>query len=386
MSSTRSQWIGNAVIFAALVLYAGLIVEGLTRAGALRSADESWRPWTVYLLYALVGGVVLRHSARNPIGILVALMGVVPLLGSVGEVVPVRAPTPGLVADLAMWIVGWYFYVFIGAVLLLFHLFPSGRPMPGMWRWCYRIAVLGSGTLVFAYLFGPPDEGINPFEIPIVSAAAPVLEVVIGASLVGAFVTGVAALGVRFRRSRGRERAQLKWFFFSVMVSVAAFYTSALLSKLIPPSLDAAIEGAAFTLPAVGILIAVTRHGLFDIDRIVSRTVSYAVVGLVVVAVYGVPVVVIPEVLGLSSDLSVALATLAVAAVFNPLRRRVQSVVDRAFDRERYDAGQLVAAFSERLQSAVDLGRVTDELARAVFIALRPAAVAVWFGEGGPAR
>jgi hypothetical protein len=382
----RSRWIGNTVIITAALLFLAVIVS-IMRWGVEGNPDFG----TIPLLYAVVGGLVLRHSARNPIGILMAVMGVVTSLGAVADSIALHGAVSGFSGELAAWVRGWYFFVFLGGFIPLFHVFPTGRPLPGVWRWWYRSALLGVGMLVFSMMFGPSDVAseTNPFEVPLLAAVAPVIGPAMGLLMIAGLVTAVLSLGVRFRRSRGREREQLKWFFFSVVLTVGLFLGGPLLAEglgWIPLGLRDFLGVAAFPLPALGIFVAVTRHGLFDIDRIVSRTVSYAVIGLVVAVVYVVPVVVLPEVFRLSSDLAVDGATLAAAAVFNPLRRRVHSVVARRFDRERYDAERVVAEFSGRLQSAVDLGRVTDELGRAVGEALRPAAVALWVAEPSSRR
>lgn len=359
----------------AVLLYLALIILGSRRGGSV------WAIWTVYLLYSSVGGLVLRNSVRNPIGILVAVMGVIPLLGNLAEVVVSRVPPSGLAGDLAEWIVIWYFYSFIGAFTPLFHVFPTGRPMAGVWRWWWRIALVASVLLLVDGMFGHPDEGANPFELPL---EVPGLGFLLMGGLLLGLMTGLISLATRFRRSVHRERAQLKWFFLSVVVAVMVFFGSAILSEglgWIPVGLGEALGGVAFPIPALGILIAVTRHNLFDIDRIVSRTATFGAVAVVIAAVYAIPVVILPEVLGLSSDLSVALATLVAAAVFTPVRRRLQSVAERRFDRQRYDSERVVAAFSGRLQTAVDRERVIHQLGWAVGSALKPASVSVWFSD-----
>lgn len=373
------RWIGNTVIVTAALLFLAVMVSSI-RWGGPGKPDYGT---IILLIYAVVGGLVLRHSARNPIGILLAVMGVVPLLGALAETIAVHDTISGFGGELAAWVRGWFFMVFLGGFVPLFHVFPTGRPLPGIWQWWYRSTLLGVGLMVFLTMFGPSDDAraVNPFEVSFLVAVAPVIDTAMVALMIAGLVTAILSLGVRFRRSRGRERAQLKWFFFSVVLAVVLLFGGRpLVDALgwIPLWLRDLLEIVTYSLPALGIFVAVTKHGLFDIDRIVSRTVSYAVVGLVLAAVYVVPVLVLPEALNLSSDLTVAMATLGALAVFNPLRRRVQSVVARRFDRERYDAERVVAAFSGRLQSAVDLGRLTDELGRTVGEALHPTAVALW--------
>lgn len=388
MKPTHSRWVGTAVIAATGLVLGTLIAEGASRSapiGEIPPLGEYMRILTVYGVYGLIGGLLLRHSVRNPIGILVAVMGLVPLVGNLAEVVLARGSGSSLVLDSAVWIVNWYFYAFFGAFLPLFHLLPTGVVMGGWWKWWARIAIFGYGLLVFMFMFGPPEEcptciGVNPLAIPAVSAAAPVLLIVMGIALVVGLATGVVSLGVRYRRSRGVVRAQLKWVFFGVVTSVALFFGVATITEELglPEAFGQSVAGVAFILPAVGILLAVTRHGLFEIDRLVNRTVTYAATGVVIAAVYAIPVVVLPEALGLSSDLSVAAATLAAAAMFTPLRRRVQSVVARRFDRERYDAERVLAGVAARLQAIADSAAVSLELGSAVAAALRPRSVGIW--------
>jgi hypothetical protein len=127
--------------------------------------------------------------------------------------------------------------------------------------------------------------------------------------------------------------------------------------------------------------VAILKYRLYDIDRIISRTLAYAIVTGVLVGVYAGVVLLATRVLPLSSPVAVAGATLLAAALFNPLRRHVQNLVDRRFNRARYDAGKTVAAFAARLQDAVDLDAVHDDLAGVVHQALEPAHVSVWISQ-----
>ena len=154
-NSDQPSWIGTAVVIGAVTLYLALIGVGLALDEVVWDGLSAW---TIYLLYATVGGLVLRHSARNPIGIFVAVMGVVPLLGNLGEGVAAHAAGADWVRTLAEWVRVWYFFVFLGAFVPLFHVFPTGRPLPGVWRWWYRGALLGSVVLVAGSMFGPSDD------------------------------------------------------------------------------------------------------------------------------------------------------------------------------------------------------------------------------------
>jgi len=193
--------------------------------------------------------------------------------------------------------------------------------------------------------------------------------------------TGLAAvlsLAFRYRRARTAERAQLKWLVYAgAVIMVAALATIPIASS----NLQNAISSGAVALVPVAIGVAVLRYRLYDIDRVISRTVAYAIVTGLLVGIYAGLVLLATQVLGLRTPVAVAAATLAAAALFSPVRRRVQRVVDRRFNRARYDADQTVAAFATRLKDAVNLDSVRDDLAGVVSRALEPAHVSVWISQ-----
>jgi hypothetical protein len=205
-----------------------------------------------------------------------------------------------------------------------------------------------------------------------------------------ALLIGVAAVTVRFARSSGEERQQLKWF-----VTAAALVVATLLPLAITPQLglSTAVTNAAvgalkvaFSLALAclyaAIAIAVLKYRLFDIDRVISRTLGYAFITATLAALYAGLVLLATQVLNLTSQVAVAAATLAAAALFNPLRRRVQHRVDRRFNRARYDADNTVAALAARLQDATDPDEVRSDLIGAVHNALEPAQVSLWLAGG----
>jgi hypothetical protein len=196
--------------------------------------------------------------------------------------------------------------------------------------------------------------------------------------LVIAAMAGAAiALWRRSRRTDESGRIQFKWVLVPFALMIGSIIVLIPLSTFFGESVWLIAVGMYFLVPTA-FSIAVVRHRLLDIDRLVSRTVGYGIVILVIAAVYVVPVVVLPELLGLSSDLAVAVATLAAAAVFAPLRSRVQRRVARRFDRAHYDAERIVSAVSGRMQALTDRGTVSTELGGAAAAALRPRSVSVW--------
>jgi hypothetical protein len=194
-----------------------------------------------------------------------------------------------------------------------------------------------------------------------------------------ALLVSVAALVVRFAKSSGEERLQLKWCATAALVLVVVFVASIWMNSAVVNVL----QSLAFLCLWTAIAIAVLKYRLYDIDRIISRTLAYAIVTGLLVGVYAALVVLATQVLTLKSPVAVAGSTLAAAALFSPLRSRVQRAVDRRFNRARYDADQMVAAFATRLKDAVDLDAVQADLGRVVQRALEPAHVSMWMKHRG---
>jgi hypothetical protein len=273
--------------------------------------------------------------------------------------------------------------VLIGVPLI----FPDGRLLSPRWRWIVVLAVVAYGSSLVAQVFGPDPIGAaevpNPLAVP---ARFPVLEVLDafanGSSVIG-FGAAIAAVVVRYRRGDPIERQQLKWP--AASVALALVFPVAFVA---PPGLAADIAFliglvALLTLP-ICIGIAVLRYRLYEIDRVISRTLSWAIVTGTLLAVFVATVVGLQ---GLLDDLTqggtlaVAASTLVAFALFQPLRRRVQHAVDRRFDRARYDGERTAAGLADRLRHEVDLGAVGVSLTGAVERSLRPTTVGLWLRD-----
>jgi hypothetical protein len=201
----------------------------------------------------------------------------------------------------------------------------------------------------------------------------------------------VARQVLSWRRADGERRQQLKWLMSGAAVCMAAITLIAVggtLSASASPAVQAVLDVVSVGILAlpVSIGVAILKYRLYDIDRIISRTLAYAIVTGLLVGVYAGLVLLATQVFKFHSTVAVAAATLAAAALFNPLRRRVQLVVDRRFNRARYDADRTVAAFAARLKDAVDLDSVRDDLAGVVHQALEPGHVSVWISGRGLRR
>jgi hypothetical protein len=205
------------------------------------------------------------------------------------------------------------------------------------------------------------------------------LQDVLFVALALSLLLSLAGQVVSFRRSSGERRQQLKWLMGGFAAGLAGLGLGIVLGKVTGfwGVVGQVAIVAIFAIP-VSMGVAILKYRLYDIDRVLSRTLAYAIVTGLLVGVYAGLVLLAQEVLRFSSPVAVAASTLAAAALFNPVRRRVQHAVDRRFNRARYDADQTVAAFAARLQDAVDLDAVRDDLAGVVQAALEPAHLALW--------
>ena len=289
-------------------------------------------------------------------------------------------------AEYAGWVQLWIWVPLIALITVyLFLLFPDGHLPSPRWRpvgWLGgAFAIIAIAGLAFYPGSDRPDlPGLrNPLGMT--PAAVPFDAVVAGlAGLLGCAVLAAWSLVVRSRWGTAVQRHQIKWLAYSGCLVALALVPAAALA-LTPGTSARIAAGAAFVAVLavpVAVAVAVLKYRLYDIDRIISRTLAYAIVTGLLLGMYAGLVLLATQVLTIKSPVAVAGSTLAAAALFNPLRRRVQRAVERRFNRARYDADKTVAAFAARLKDAVDLDSVRDDLAGVVHQALEPAHVSVW--------
>jgi len=273
------------------------------------------------------------------------------------------------------WLANWTWLIPVAMLSLLFLLFPTGYLPSRRWRpagWFVN-GVFALATVWM--LIGATRLWAHPFYTSSSPAGLLGLLYLMTAVLISAaLLVSVTALMVRFARSTGEERLQLKWCAAAALVLIVVFIASIWVNSAIVNVL----QSLAFVGLWTAIAVAVLKYRLYDIDRIISRTLAYAIITGLLVGVYAGLVLLATQVLTIQSPVAVAVSTLAAAALFNPLRRRVQQVVDRRFNRARYDTDQMVAGFAARLKDTVDLDSVRDDLAVVVDKALEPAHVSVW--------
>jgi hypothetical protein len=394
---------------AAAVLGGLLLVLIAVDAPLARLADQSVNasggsvPVWISGATGAVGFVVAWRKPGNPLGWIFLLGGFFGALSqdaSFYSVADYRLHHGGLPLG---WVAvltqpGWAPSIALLGLAVL--LFPDGAPPSPRWRWVLwaylAVAMLwigGAAVVSAGAVIGHHVRVDSSGNLPALSGGPPgpdgwfgIVESVFFPLLAACWLASLAAQAASFRRSSGERRQQLKWL-LSGAAAGAAGLTFALLLRgnhgLL--SLLGSIAGVVglLALP-VSMSVAIFKYRLFDIDPIVSRTLAYAVVTGLLLGVYAGLVVLATQVLPFSTPVAVAASTLAAAALFSPLRRRVQRVVDRRFNRTRYDADRMIAAFSARLADATDLDTVRGDLLAAVRQAVEPAHASVWMSGARP--
>jgi hypothetical protein len=349
---------------------------------------------------ASVGAILVLRRPGNVIG-LVLMVGAILSAGTLftwvsGASLAEQRGNHDLLAGVVSLIgaLGFMPSMFVGGPLLAL-LFPNGRLPGGRWRWPVGAIVAAIVVLSATGLRhpGPIASTVvdNPFGASGFSGSEAFWTIVLTlffASLPVALLLGVAAVIVRFRGSEGIERAQLKWFVAAIL-AVGALLTLGFadggldvgLAAGTSPTILDGLAVASLSLPAIAVGVAILRYRLFEIDRIISRTLSWAVVtgslGAVFVGIVVGLQAVSAGITG-SNTLAVAASTLVVAALFQPFRRRVQHAVDRRFNRATYDAQRTTDAFAAQLRDEVDLTRLRVALVETVEESVRPVTASVW--------
>jgi MFS family permease len=335
--------------------------------------------------FVTVGALLSWKRPGNPIGWLLSAAGLACAIG--GAVGLLLAHFPRTLT-LAYWL-GCCFLLGFGLCAVVVLLFPTGNLPSRRWRPVAWAAGAALAAWVLGCAFAPTIFTVSPSMRNPVGVTGLAGGIFKGTALAGAVLiaaTGVAAvvsLAFRYRRAGTAERAHLRWLVYAAAVIVVALLASALTTPIMgsgtaTDNLQNALGSGAVVLVPAAIGIAVLRYRLYDIDRVISRTVAYAIITGLLVGVYAGVVLLATQVLRFHAPVAVAAATLAAAALFNPVRRRVQHRVDRRFNRAGYDTEAMVAAFAARLKDTADLDTVRDDLVSVVQAALEPALLWVW--------
>jgi hypothetical protein len=355
-----------------------LTVACVAVSAALPSSEQEDDVWSMVasfvfaLGFGTVGALVVSRRPENPIGWIMSVAGLAYAVGgvSITYVESTLAADGELLTELADWVSSWVWMVGIGpAATFMLLLFPDGRLPSRRWR---PVAWLAGGAL--ALMVGGIAAGVDPL-----AGLGSFL-------LLLAALASVASLVFRFRRARSRERSQLKWLTYA-----AGVVGVVLLLIIVAESTTGMSDELSNTLVSVSIAalpvsmgIAILRHGLFDIDLVINRTLVYVALTATLVSAYVGAVLLLQLALTPlteESDLAIAGSTLAVAALVRPLRGRIQAIVDRRFYRRRYDAARTLEAFGVRLRDEVELDSLSAELRAVVADTMEPAHLSLWLRE-----
>lgn len=379
----RSRRVAAGILAAA---GASVLVAGAVRFVTVGTSTGVWSQWSFAMAFVVVGAVLTSKRPDNIVAWIVAVTGTASAILAVGDAV-----TDDGLGVYVLWAGSWLWVLSAGLPGVLLPLvFPTGKVLSPRWRVAVWAGLTGMGlvglvqALVSFEKAGVSSQAENPFRV---AAAEPVLEGValpLGALLLfGSLLAAIVSSILRYRRSRGDERQQLRWV-MTAFVTAAALYIVPSALPVRGVILDLSFAAGMVLIP-VSIGVAILRYRLYDIGRIVGRTVTYALVTGIVVAVYAGVVLMAQRMLGPDDapDLVVAGGTLLAAGLFRPLLVRVGGVVDARFNRRRYDAAEEVRRFSRRVRDEFEVDRLSADLAGVAQEALQPATVGVWLPPNG---
>jgi hypothetical protein len=346
--------------------------------------------------YASVGALVAARQPTNAIGWLLLAIAVTIALQFAGEAYVITESRPGYVA--VAWVTGSLFNVWLALIVAFLPLvFPNGRLLSPRWRLVLWLDVVALVVGIMVVALTPGNLAVNAsIENPlgVDGVAATVVhatERLITVPLLLGIVLAALSLALRFRRSTGVERQQLKWFAFAALMAIGGFLMAGA-GAVIPAPWGDRIGGVGWTIFLTSCIlgipiatgIAILRYRLYDIDVVINRTLVYGSLTAALVATYVASILLLRLVLSPltgQSDLAVAGSTLVVAAVFRPARSWIQKLVDRRFYRRRYDAAHTLEDFSARLRHELDLDAVGTDLCTTADQTLQPAHVSLWLRQ-----
>jgi hypothetical protein len=389
-TATLLAWSMCALCLALTALSFSLLFFSLSHPGV--PVYRYWAEGTFLGVgYSAVGAVVASSRPQHPIGWLLCalglLWGVIHFAAEYAVYVLLAVPGALPLGEVAAWIASWLWVPGLGVIVFVGLLFPSGRLPSRRWRlfaWLSFLSIL-VGAAVTA--FSPGQVlGFRSIRNPLGIEGLPNLREQLQALMFALIFVASASMLGRLRRASGVERQQIKWVAYAAMVAASA----SLPTYTVFEAMNVrwlALVGYVFVL--VGILgiptamgIAMLRYRLYDIDLLINRTLVYGALTASLAAVYVGSVVLLQGVLraltGQESQLAVVASTLAIAALFNPLRRRLQWLVDRRFYRRKYDARKTLEAFSAKLRDKTDLDALSDDLVGVVRQTMQPAHVSLW--------
>ena len=407
MKLKGGQWTSALATVLLLLLISALSIFAFS---ALRSSIDAVSAidfvfMILLLAFPLVGWLIALRLPHNPLGWIFLIFPLFLASGVLSEELGLRAAREGADSAAALLLIvgGWFqflgYWLLIGPAILLF---PDGKVPENRFRW----ALWGSAALLLVwalvYAIGRDTVCVARFDASIAPCTDSMenslgliegtnLDEAINALVLIIFVftlgASVAAVFLRYLRSTGDTRQQIKWIAFIAAAGLPMNLGLAIGEEVLGLIVSPWVEFLAFLPILVGLPVAVgvaiLRYRLYDIDRIISRTAAYALIVVLLAAVYVVSVTLIQRLLPVQNQLGIVISTLVVAALFNPLRWRVQNAVDRRFNRSRYDAVRVLDEFSSQLRDDVDLEQMQVALLSAAQETMQPSHLSLWVRERG---
>ncbi len=394
-ATSRLAW--SLCLLCVALLAARVVLLYLNRATTLATGGWGTANYAFILLvgilaFTLVGALISSRLPTNPIGWICLAIGLILALEAIADGYHVYAlqTQPGYLpgGEYMAWLGNWLWVpsVFLITTFMVL-LFPDGRLPSRRWRvvaWL-SVAALISISVSYALVPGRLDEAPNVTNPLGIESAGSALEFVYTWDLLfllPCFVAAAISMVIRFRRSTGEVRQQIKWFAAAAVLQAMAFSFYLSFYFVVPSEVVEDFVALTFVGLPVAVGIAILRHRLYDIDVVINRALVYGALTATLALVYFGSVVVLQRLFvtltGETSQLVVVASTLAVAALFGPLRRRIQGGIDRRFYRRKYDAARTLEAFSAKLRDETDLGRLGDEMVSVVRGTVQPEHVGLW--------
>jgi hypothetical protein len=397
MSNRTATWLAwSLMVLSVVLLVGGLALDQMTRSTAQERpyygpVDAVFYLATV-LTFSVVGAIIASRQPRNAIGWLFCsvglVMGINSLAGGYAEYRLSGGYGPWSLVEKAAWFASWSWtlLVYVPTSFLLL-LFPDGRLPSPRWRpvaWCAAIGLIGfvAGTALQPGPLGDFPQIVNPYGVDslILDAVAVTGAILASASMVASAVS----LIVRMRRAGTVERQQIKWLAYGGALVVGSVFASGVISTIWSPDVGIALISLGLLGVPIFTGVAIARYRLYEIDIVINRTLVYGALTAALVAVYFVGVATLQALFRALTgqeqqpQLAIVVSTLVIAALFNPLRGRIQAFIDRRFYRKKYDAAKTLEAFSARLREETDLQALNGELTRVVRETMQPSHISLW--------
>jgi len=354
---------------------------------------EWWLGNALVVIDVTVGAVVASHRPENPVGWLLCISGVVTSTDSFAAqyaIYALLAQPNSLPAGEGMaWFASWLLPTMIGLQVFYLLLFPTGRLPSRRWRWVawLTVAFVVVGVILSAFSPGAMMGALGPIRNPLgIEGFTNVYTALLYTISPLLFVAVALSVFMRLRHAGGVERQQIKWLAYAAAASALGIILNVITLAIDTPLWFERAARAYFTVAneavPIAIGIAILRYRLYDIDLLINRTLVYGSLTATLVALYFGGILLLQRVFvlltGEKSTLAVVASTLVIAALFTPLRRRIQSFIDRSFYRRKYDATKTLEGFSMKLRNETDLAALSDDLVGVVRETMQPAHVSLW--------